>query len=205
MTDAAIEDRFKVSKRFDWSSEAHARRVKRRYAANRRLQFYGLCAIALAIGLLGILIGSLIVNGYKSFYQTKASLQVLLDPGVIDKDNIDRANYRRLFNNALEQYFPDVKDRTEKRQLADLFSSEARYALRNFVRQNPDKIGQTIAIDVPLSDPFDQLEKSVIPRYVEAFTGTEKERFEYLQNQGLFDSSGAGPAIKLNLFIDPQG
>jgi phosphate transport system permease protein len=204
MTDAAIGDGFQVSKRHDWGSEAHARRVKKRYAANRRLQFYGLFAIALAIGLLGILVGSLIVNGYQSFYQTKANLEVLLDASVIDQNNIARANYRRLFNNALEAYFPEVQDRTEKRQLADLFSSEARYALRNIVEANPEKIGETVTIDVPLSDPFDQLEKGVIPRYVEALSEADKTRFLFLQDRGLVDTSGATPALKLNLFIDPK-
>lgn len=204
MTDSAFDNGFQVSRRYDWTSKANARRVRRRYAANRRLQFYGLFAIALAIGLLGILIGSLILNGYQSFYQTKATLEVFLDPNVIDKNDIQGANYRRLFNTALERYYPEVQGRSEKRQLADLFSSEARYALRSSALENPDKIGQTITLDVPLSDPFDQLEKGVIPRYVEALTPAEKARFEFLQDHQLIDTDGSGPSLKLSLFIDPQ-
>jgi phosphate transport system permease protein len=204
MTDTAIETALPGSGRYDWASDQNLRRVKRRYAANRRLQFYGLFAIALAIGLLGTLVGSLIVNGYTSFYQTKASIPVDLDRSVIDPANPGGANYRRLFADALDRLFPNVTSPAEKRQLGDIFSSNARYALRDHVVAHPDQIGQSVTLLVPLSDPFDQLEKGVIPRYIPALSDTEKARFEYLSDRGLIDRQGAEPTLKLNLFIDPQ-
>ncbi|MGZ8401300.1 MAG: DUF3333 domain-containing protein, partial [Methyloceanibacter sp.] len=44
----------------EFASEESNRRVRRRYAADRRLQLYGIIAIGLAIGLLGTLLVSLI-------------------------------------------------------------------------------------------------------------------------------------------------
>ncbi|NJM35061.1 MAG: phosphate ABC transporter permease PstA [Rhodomicrobium sp.] len=204
MTDMAIENGLPGTSRYDWASDSNMRRVKRRYAANRRLQFYGLFAIFLAIGLLGTLIGSLIINGYTSFYQTKAAVEVRLDPAVIDPANPGEANYRRLFADALEQLFPEVTSPAEKRQLNDIFSSNARYDLRDYAVANPGQIGQTVKLLVPLSDPFDQLEKGVIPRYVEALSDSEKARFDYLASRGLIVGSGADARVKLNLFADPQ-
>ena len=204
MTDAALETGVGINRRLDWASEASTRRLKKRYGANRRLQFYGLFAIALAIGLLGTLVSSLVVEGYKAFYQSKVALNIRLDPALIDPSNLREANYRRIFNTAIEQYFPEVTTSAEKRQLSDIFSNESRYALRDYVVANPEQVGQTVKLKVSLSDPFDQLEKGVIPRYVEALGATEKSRFEYLVNRGLIEGRGADAVLKLNLFVDPQ-
>ena len=204
MTDATFHTDAGLRPRQDWASEANARRLKRRYAANRRLQIYGLLAIGLAVGLLGTLVSSLVIEGYRAFYQSKATLAINLDPALIDRNNIGEANYRRIFNTAIEQNFPEAKTPAEKRQLADIFSTESRYALRDYVVANPDKIGQTVSLKVSLSDPFDQLEKGVIPRYVEALSDADKARFDVFSNRGLIDRRGADSSLKLNLFVDPQ-
>ena len=204
MTDAALNDTFGTARQQDWLSDANARRLKKRYGANRRLQAYGLAAIVVAIGLLGTLVGSLVVEGYKAFYQSKAKIEIQLDPALIDPTNLADANYRGIFNTAIERLFPDVTTPAEKRQLADLFSSEARYTLRDYVLRHPDQIGKTINLQVSLSDPFDQLEKGVIPRYVEALGSAEKARFAFLVNRGLIDGRGSEASLKVNLFMDPQ-
>ena len=204
MTDVSVDALIGPSSKNDWESEVNVRRVRRRYAANRRLQFYGLAAITVAIGLLGILVGSLIYNGYTSFYQSKAQVEIRLDPSLIDPANIDGANYRRIFNTAIEQYFPEVTSATEKRQLSDIFSSESRYVVRAYVRAHPEKIGRTVKLAVSLSDPFDQLEKGVIPRYVDALTPAEKDRLVYWQNRALIDAKSADVSLMLNLFIEPS-
>ena len=67
-----------------WASDASNKRVRRRYAADRRLQAYGIIAIALAVGLLGILISSLVVTGLPAFVQTKVDLEFYLDPTKVD-------------------------------------------------------------------------------------------------------------------------
>ena len=45
-------------------------RRRRRYAADRRLRVYGIAAITLALGLLGILLATLVIGGYPAFTQT---------------------------------------------------------------------------------------------------------------------------------------
>ena len=151
MTDAALDAAVGSHGGQGWASEGSVRRLRKRHSANRRLQFYGLCAIALAIGLLGTLVSSLVIEGYKAFYQSKATLEIRLDPALIDRDNLADANYRRIFNTAIEQYFPDVKTSAEKRQLADIFSTEARYVLRDYVVAHPGQIGQTIKLSISKS------------------------------------------------------
>ena len=59
----------------DVTSDAARRRVRRRYAADRRLQAYGIAAIGLAVGLLGILVTSLVFTGYPGAPRSNRQLQ----------------------------------------------------------------------------------------------------------------------------------
>jgi phosphate transport system permease protein len=204
MTDASIPSTAGSIRKYDWTSEVHARRLKRRYAADRRLQFYGLAAIAIALSLLAVLVISLIASGYTSFYQTKATLQVELDASIIDANDPGAASYRRIVSATLERYFPDVEGRAERRALASIFTSQMDYIIRSYAVANPDRIGQTVPIAIPLSDPFDQLEKGVIPRRVDALSITETERFEYLVERGFIAGQGADARLQLDLTITPE-
>ena len=47
----------------DWTSVAMTRRVRRRYAAERRFRLFGLAAIVLAVGFLLFLLGTMVANG----------------------------------------------------------------------------------------------------------------------------------------------
>lgn len=82
--------------RLDWASPEAKRRVRRRYGADWRLQAYGIAAIALAIGLLGILLTSLVYNGFPAFVQTKVDLEIYVDPAKVDAKDPAKGNYRVL-------------------------------------------------------------------------------------------------------------
>ena len=187
----------------DWSSPAARRRVARRYAADRRLQVYGIAAIALAMVLLGTLFMSLIYTGYVAFYTTKVVLNVHLDAKVIDKSKIGEANYRRLVRNAFFSYFPDAKSPRDKRKLAKIMSSGASTIARNYAIANPDKIGSTVAIRVPLSDPYDQLYKGVIPRQIDALGPDRIQLFKRLKAKGVVSLENETSVVSVEAFIDP--
>jgi phosphate transport system permease protein len=155
-----------VSDTHDWLSEDARKRVSRRHAADRRMRLYGLCAIGLAIGLLGVLLGSLILSGYTAFVQTKVPLQVYVDPAQVEADDIGRGNYRKLARDAFQDLLPIEMSRTEERAYLDMLSSGAPFLLRDRVMADPSLVGQTITISAPLADPIDQFHKGVIPRDV---------------------------------------
>ena len=121
----------------DWTSASARRRVKRRYGADRRLQYYGLGAIALSVLLLGVLFSSLIFTGYVAFYTTKVELAVNFDAAKIDKAKPGDANYRGMAREALLKHFPDVKSKKEQRDLLKIMSNGAPYVLRDYVLANP--------------------------------------------------------------------
>jgi len=187
-----------------WGSDAAKRRVRRRYAADRRLQIYGLGAIGLAILLLGILFSSLIFSGYVAFFTTKVGLTIYLDPNVIDKADPGAANYRKITRNAFFEYFPEVKTPKERRQLAKLLSPGAQYVVRDYVVAHPEEIGNLVEVKVPLSDPYDQLYKGVIPREIDALSGDRIALFDVLKRQGVLQVENNKAYLKTDVYINPE-
>lgn len=186
-----------------WASEASQRRLRRRYAADRRLQFYGLAAIGIAVLLLGILVTSLVSTGYKAFVTSKVDLPVFVDPALIEKDDIAGGNFRTITRNSFAALFPEVTDRRDLRKLDDLLTSNAPYIVRDYVLDHPDSVGATVTLPIALSDPFDQLHKGEMPAYLGAASngdgapreinprfGSEKEIgwYESLVESGLVNS-----------------
>ncbi len=154
--------------RHDWASDNARRRIKKRYGRDRLLRAFGLGAVITALMLLAILIASLTYTGYVAFYTTKVKVDIFLDPQIIDKENPGKTKYRKITKQAFYAYFPDVKNRKDKRNLSKILSSGAQYIVRDYVVAHPEKIGETVTINLPLSDPFDQLHKGVIPRWIDA-------------------------------------
>ncbi len=193
-----------VSARHDWASNAAKRRVKSRYAKDRRLQMYGIAAIGFAMILLGILITSLFYAGYVAFSTTKVELGVYLDSKQIDPKTPEKANYRKIVRNAFLGYFPNVKGRKEQRNLLKIISSGAPFILRDYVVDNPDQIGKLVKVQVPVSDPFDQLYKGVIPRQIDALSFDRIDTFEGLRQQGVLSAPDGRTVVKMTVFLDPE-
>jgi len=161
MTDAAIS---RAS--IDWSSADAKARRSRRHAAEGRLRYYGLGAILIAISLLVILVASLVFNGYLAFFQTMIRLPVTVTAEYVKADDIEGGNYRAIVRDAMMKAVPGVTGPADQRALIQIVSTDAPFVVRNMVAANPRLIGQTFTISVPASDPFDQLNKGVIPRNV---------------------------------------
>ena len=53
-------------------------------------------------------------------------------------------------------------DRAELRKLTNILSNGAQFTIRDRVVANPDLVGQTITVNVPVSDNYDQLNKGMI-------------------------------------------
>ena len=202
MSDAQTVDR-QQPRMGDWASADSRRRLRRRYSADRRLQAYGIIAIGLAIGLLGVLVTSLIITGAPAFVQTKVDLAVYVDPAQVDAEDPAKGNYRILVREALAPFYPaDVTDR-QKTEIGKILTSDAPYIVRDYVVAHPDSIGKTITLPIAVSDPFDQLHKGVIPKEVDALTWSQVLYFERLQNRGVVVEADGRTSLKLDVFIDP--
>ncbi|MEM1398384.1 MAG: phosphate ABC transporter permease PstA [Pseudomonadota bacterium] len=152
------------------ASEEWQARLRKRYAAEARFKWYGIVAIAIALGMLAILLVTIVARGLPAFTQTMITMDVTLDEEEIDPTGdrteaiIRAADYQGFVNQALYAKFPDVTDRRERRDLRGFVSPGASFQLRNMVLADPDLIGQTVTITAPVADEYDQLSKGLIDR-----------------------------------------
>lgn len=148
----------------DWSAPRSQANRRRRYAADRRLRIYGIVAIAIAVGVLGTLLVTLFIGGASAFTQTRVSVEFRIDPALVNADNLQRSNFRQVVTNAVAELFPDVTDPAELRLAAQILTNNTQFFVRDAVVADPSLIGQSVTLAVPVSDPFDQLNKGVIDR-----------------------------------------
>ena len=146
------------------ASEAVARSLPRRNRLQVVLKIAGLTSILLAFGVLCLLVGSLVSSGHKAFTQTQVTIDVYVDPEVIDIEALPRGNFRRLLQNSMQELFPSVTERADQQKIYRILSNGAQFSLRDRIVENPSLIGTTISLTVPASDPFDQFNKGVIKR-----------------------------------------
>ncbi len=149
-----------------------ATRLRRRYAAERRFRFYGILAVAVAAGMLGLLLGSILYKGYSAFYRTEIALPVNFDPAVIDPAGtrdpavIAAADYAKIARDSLNARFPDVSSRADRRALSQLLAAGTDLRLRAIAMKNPAIIGTTATVELAASDDVDMLMKGRISRAV---------------------------------------
>ncbi|MDZ5699156.1 phosphate ABC transporter permease PstA [Chelativorans sp. M5D2P16] len=178
-----------ASKPFDWSSPEALAKRKRRYAADRRLKMYGLASILIAIGLLGVLIASLIATGHSAFVQTKIAVEFTADPENVPADDPGDGNFRAVVSNAVQQLFPQIEGPAALRAASGILSNGAVNVVRNHVAAHPELVGQSFVLEVPASDPYDQLYKGVIDRDLpedrRRVSNEEIALFQSLEERGL--------------------
>ena len=143
-------------------TKASVARLKSRHAAERRFRIYGIAAIAFGLSCIATLFVTIASGGYSTFSQTMVNLELSLDEDLIDLENIQNSDFRKIVRSSVYGMFPDVSGRREKRKLANIVSLGAEYQLREYVIDNPALIGKTIMLQVPMSDDLDQLSKGVI-------------------------------------------
>jgi phosphate transport system permease protein len=186
----------------EWGSDKARRRVRRRYAANRRLQAYGIIAISMAVGLLGVLVTSIVMTGYPAFVQTKIDLPIYVDRAMVDAEDPASGKYRSLVREALNKVVPGVPE-NQQRSVGKILTSDASYILRDYVVEHPDAIGKTITLPIAVSDPFDQLNKNVIPKELDALNWVQVLWFERLTNLGVVSERDGRTSLKLDVYVDP--
>lgn len=144
------------------------RTLARRYAAERRFQFYGLAAMSIGLIFVIALFTSIIFNGYSAFWQTYVKLDVALPADVIDPDGqkspeiIADADYASLIRETLFQMFPEITESQQRRNLLELVSTEGEFTLRNQILTNPTLIGTKQTLWLPAASDVDMFVKGYI-------------------------------------------
>jgi phosphate transport system permease protein len=147
-----------------------AKRLAKRYAAEKRFRLYGVAAIAMAMGILALLVTSIAVQGHSGFFQTYVKLPIefsidYVDPqGDRSEKSLKNGDYASLIKSSLRERFPDVTSRDEKSRLYGLISSGADLELRDMLVANPSLMGKSVDVWLVSSDDVDMFEKGYISR-----------------------------------------
>ncbi len=146
------------------------RKLRKRALAEKRFRLYGILALLFAGGVLTLLVSNIVSSGYSAFFCTELSLELELDPESMGitvpytNDELMHGSYYTTLKKSLYRLFPKVKGRGERRALAAILSPGAEITLRDHIIRNPDDIGRTITLVLPVSSDFDQLYKGNLPR-----------------------------------------
>jgi phosphate transport system permease protein len=141
--------------------------LKRRHRREAVFRLLGLLATAVGIVFLGVFFFSLFAQGLPAFQQTFVELdieyaeEILAPLGQVD---LEYADYDALVRNALWKKFPEVTDRRARRDLARLVSAGAGFQLRNALLEEPELIGRSQSVAVPVAADVDMLAKGKIDR-----------------------------------------
>ena len=162
MTDVTTPEQLAKAKR--------AANLAKRYRSERRFRSFGMAAVLTAMGILGFLMTSIVYSSIPAFTHHHLTLDVVVDESrvelMVDDNNqtsVD-GNWLGLVRASLRAHFPEVTSRRDKRKLYGLLSIGAGDGLAQMVNDTPSLIGQTVQIDVPLSDDVDLLIKGLIDR-----------------------------------------
>jgi phosphate transport system permease protein len=170
----------------DRAASASLRR--KRYASDLRLRIYGIAAISLAIGMLAVLLGTLIVGGAQAFVQTSIRMTFPISAEWVKAEDPAAGNWRNVIRDGMAAVFPDLST-AEQRELVKVLTHNAQFFVRNAVIANPSVIGNSITLEIPAADPYDQLNKGVISRDTPAenrrLTDQEIQWFDTLVERGL--------------------
>ena len=151
---------------------AAARRLRRRYRAERRFRAYGLVAIGLALAALALLFASIAGKAATAFERTMIRLEVTLDAALIDPAGardpaaLARADYTGVIKRALGERHPEVRSRRDRRKLYRLVSLGAAFEIGRMVGDDPALVGTTASLWLPASDDVDAFVKRHVSRRV---------------------------------------
>ena len=147
--------------------------LKKRYAKETRLKFYGIISISFALSFLAIFLYTIFISGYTALQQSQTLISVQLpsekisnEDGKLDIIKSRKFNWSGLVKKSFRTSLPEVNNQNDKRNLNSLISENAGYQLRLKVENGTIKIGSKVDVWIKTSDDVDMLMKGHMDRNV---------------------------------------
>jgi phosphate transport system permease protein len=151
-------------------SAAAKLRLRKRQIQEKVFCAAGKVAIAIGLGFVILLFGSIVFQGHQAFTQTQVRLDITFDAAALGlgpspaATELERANYEALIRNALNTRFPDVTERQDRRDLASLVSGGGAFTLARMLEEQPTLLGQTRSVWLTADDDVNMFIKGNIKR-----------------------------------------
>lgn len=163
-------------------------RWRRRHAADRWLGRLGAAAVAVALGLLGLMLATIVATSLPAFTQTTVEVDFVIDPALVPPENPSAGDFRAVVARGAADLLHG-SSRQESRAALRVLSPGAPHLVRRAVLSDPGLIGGRLTIGVPAADRYDQLAKGLIdrdaPETVRSLTDGEIAMFDRLAAEGL--------------------
>lgn len=143
------------------------RHTARRYASERRFRAFGLAAVLSAMAFLGVLLATIVAQGYPAFTQFYAVLPVNLAGEAVNREDIGKSSFDSLANGAIEAALPFASERNTRRVARGILSDGAPVLLREELVGDPGLVGSTQQISLPVSDTIDLYLKGMMAKKAE--------------------------------------
>ena len=165
-----MTERLIVNRRHQRDPKEARQFLAKRYAAERRFQFFGITALSFAAFALLFLLFNIFSSGFSAFIRTEVQLSINFDSellGVTEQATLEElaeADYFSTLRTSLFSAFPQIQERRERKRLAAMISTSANFELREQVLATPSLLGTTTQVWLPASSDLDQIHKGNAPR-----------------------------------------
>jgi len=139
-----------------------------RYRAEKAFRLCGIAAVTLGLLAVLVLFADIFLKGKGAFSATYIQLEINYDQDVLGIDDLSDeralmlADWDGLHKTALRQEFPQVRKRSERRELYALVSNGAGYDLKERLLSEPELLDQTEKFWILADDDIDTYYKSLL-------------------------------------------
>ena len=151
--------------------------LKKRHQREKRFKRIGLLAVLFGFMLVTVLITDITSKALPAFHQHWVKLDINYNSDWLNLDNslsqnlaanqLKTANYRKVLKNSLYQMFSTSQSkklsRKEKRQLVQLFSTNAEFTIKDTLMSTPGHLNKQVSVWVRLDDDVDSYLKESFP------------------------------------------
>ncbi|MCW8877804.1 MAG: phosphate ABC transporter permease PstA [Kangiellaceae bacterium] len=142
------------------TTEKVAFSLKKRHRKERNFRWAGKLAVSFGFLLVVILLTDIFLKARPAFHQNWVTIEIDYRAEWLGVDSAEavaqgEGNYRSVLRKSLYQMFPEVKNRRAKRELAKIVSTNAEFAIQDFLKENPENIGKSTQVRVRLDDDID--------------------------------------------------
>lgn len=138
-------------------------RRRRRHAVDRWLGRLGGAATALALGLLGVMLATIVATSLPALTQATIRVDFDIDPALVPADDPLAGDFRTVVRRGAAALLPDAS-RREASAVLDVLSPGAPHLVRRAVLNDPDLVGHRLTIGIPAAYRYDQLAKGIVDR-----------------------------------------
>ena len=165
-----------------WNSASMQKRVRARYAAERRFKFFGLAAVGISVAFLAFLLVTMVANGASGFFRTEAPVTLdFASAGVqVDPRSLDGPRARNVLASAgLVTVVRDAAVAQYGEEGTDIFGDAAIIELTDRVLDDPDLLREGGTFSLPVDSDLDLAVKGEGRAEAEALQAQVEERADF--------------------------